>query len=155
VEQGTPDYKLTDADKVIVGTDRPDWIAGMTNTFTYKDFELSCFIYARIGQEYFSSLRPGGSTGGQYVGYVRRVPLSDFWSPEHPNAKWPMLTSNPAAVSTTDVNQATYVNDGSFVAMRISLYRIMYLSSFLKNLISVDYSFTRKCLTRSCGVANV
>lgn len=118
VEQGVADYKLTNDDKKIVGTDRPDWIAGMTNTFSYKNFELSCFIYARIGQEYFSSLQPGGSTGGQYVGYVRKAALSEFWTPQNPNAQWPMLTSTPAAVSTTDINQAMYINDGSFVTVR-------------------------------------
>lgn len=118
VEQGTPDHKLTDDDKVIIGTDRPDFTAGMTNTFTYKGFELSCFIYARVGQMYFSSLQPGGSTGGQYVGYVRKADLNEFWSPTNKNAEWPGLTSTPAAVSTTDVNQAMYINDGSFVTVR-------------------------------------
>lgn len=112
------DYKLTDEDKVILGTDRPKWTGGMTNTFTYKDFELSCFVYARVGQKYFSSLVPGGSTGGQYVGYVRKAGLNEFWSADNKNAEWPMLHSNSGTVSTNTVNQATFVNDGSFVSVR-------------------------------------
>lgn len=118
IEQGTADHKLTDADKVIVGSNRPKWSGGMTNTFTYKDFEFSCFIYARIGQKYFSSLQPGGSTGGSYVGYVRKAGLDEFWSAEHTDAQWPQLYSSPALVSTTDVNQAMFINDGSFVSVR-------------------------------------
>lgn len=117
VEQGTPNYKLEDDDKVIRGTVRPKWVAGMTNNFNYKNFDLSFFVYARIGQKYFSSLIPGGSGGGSYVGYVRSVDPSDFWSPENPGGKYPQPTTNPKA-SNADVNRAMFINDGSFVAVR-------------------------------------
>ena len=117
VEQGTPNYKLEDADKVIRGTNRPKWIGGLTNTFTYKNLELSAFVYARIGQSYFSSLQPGGSAGGAYVGYVRTMDPNNFWSPTNLNAKWPQPTTNPKA-SNADINRATFINDGSFVSVR-------------------------------------
>jgi TonB-dependent starch-binding outer membrane protein SusC len=117
VEQGTPDHLLNDADKVILGTPRPKWIGGITNTFTYKNFELSSFIYARIGQSYFSSLQPGGSGGGKYVGYVRSVDQSEFWSPANTGARWPQV--NALVISgETVLNQAMYVNNGSFVTVR-------------------------------------
>ena len=117
VEQGTPNYKLEDADMVIRGTDRPKWVAGMNNTISYKNFELSFFIYSRIGQSYFSSLQPGGSSGGKFVGYVRSVNPDDFWSADHTDARWPKPTSK-AKTSVTAVNQAMYINDGSFVTVR-------------------------------------
>ncbi|MCX6238020.1 MAG: TonB-dependent receptor [Bacteroidia bacterium] len=117
VEQGTPDYKLTDADMVIRGSDRPKWVAGMNNTISYKNFELSFFVYSRIGQSYFSSLQPGGSAGGQYVGYVRSANPNEFWSADNPNARWPKPTSK-AKTSVAAVNQAMYINDGSFVTVR-------------------------------------
>jgi TonB-dependent starch-binding outer membrane protein SusC len=132
VEQGTPDYKLTDDDMVILGSNRPKWVAGMTNTFSYKNFELSCFVYARIGQYYFSSLQPGGSTGGSFVGYVRHMDISRFWSPDNTDAVWPRLTT-AAKQSVTAVNQAKYINDGSFVAVRN---------------ISLAYNFPTKILSR-------
>ena len=117
VEQGTPNYKLEDADKVIRGTNRPKWIGGLTNTITYKNLELSAFVYARIGQSYFSSLQPGGSAGGAYVGYVRTMDPNNFWSPTNLNAQWPQPTTNPKA-SNADVNRAMFINDGSFVSVR-------------------------------------
>jgi TonB-linked SusC/RagA family outer membrane protein len=117
IEQGTANYKLEDDDKVIVGTVRPKWVAGITNSVSYGDFELSAFVYARIGQKYFSSLTPGGSGGGSFVGYVRSEDASNFWSPENTNARWPKPTTNPKA-SNADVNRATFINDGSFVAVR-------------------------------------
>jgi len=116
VEQGTVDHKLTDADKVIQGSNRPKWVGGMTNTITYKNFTLSCFIYARIGQKYFSSLIPGGYSGGNYVGYVRKASINDFWSESNPNARWMKLTSANEGVA--DVTRATYINNGSFVSVR-------------------------------------
>jgi TonB-linked SusC/RagA family outer membrane protein len=117
VEQGTPNNKLEDNDKVIRGTVRPKWIAGMTNTFNYKDFELSFMVYSRVGQKYFSSLQPGGSGGGSFVGYVRSESSGNFWSPTNTGAKWPQPTTNPKA-SNADINRAMFINDGSFVAVR-------------------------------------
>ena len=35
-------------DRIIIGNKRPRWIVGMTNTFSYKSFELSIFIYGRL-----------------------------------------------------------------------------------------------------------
>lgn len=117
VEQGTPNYKLEDADMVIRGTDRPKWVAGMNNSISYKNFELSFFVYSRIGQSYFSSLQPGGSGGGKYIGYIRSADPDEFWSPENTGARWPQPTSK-AKTSVTAVNQAMYINDGSFVTVR-------------------------------------
>ncbi len=117
VEQGTPNHKLEDNDKVIRGTVRPKWIGGMTNTLDYKGFELSFMFYARIGQKYFSSLQPGGSAGGSFVGYVRSEDPSHFWSPDNTGARWPQPTTDPKA-SNADVNRAMFINNGSFVSLR-------------------------------------
>ncbi len=37
-------------DRMIIGKTSPDWTGGIKNTFTYKDFDFSFFIYARWGQ---------------------------------------------------------------------------------------------------------
>jgi TonB-linked SusC/RagA family outer membrane protein len=117
VEQGVPNYKLEDNDKIIKGSPRPKWVGGLTNTFAYKNFELSAFIYFRIGQSYFSSLQPGGSTGGSFVGYVRHVDPNDFWSPANTGAKWPQPTTATTNING-DVLRSTYINDGSFAIVR-------------------------------------
>ncbi len=44
------DYRIdANNDREIVGSTRPKWIVGMTNGFTYKNFELSFFLYGRLG----------------------------------------------------------------------------------------------------------
>jgi TonB-dependent starch-binding outer membrane protein SusC len=43
------DYKIdANNDRVILGSTRPRWIVGMTNGVTYKNFELSVFLYGRL-----------------------------------------------------------------------------------------------------------
>jgi TonB-linked SusC/RagA family outer membrane protein len=39
-------------DRQIIGWTRPRWIVGMTNTFTYKEWELSIFLYGRLHYMY-------------------------------------------------------------------------------------------------------
>jgi TonB-linked SusC/RagA family outer membrane protein len=41
--------QITGAQNVYVGNSRPDWIGGLGNRFTYKDFALSFLVSARIG----------------------------------------------------------------------------------------------------------
>jgi TonB-linked SusC/RagA family outer membrane protein len=117
-ELGTPDYKLTDADKSIIGSADPKVVLGLTNTFTYKAWEFSFFLYSRIGQKYFASLLPGGINGTNYVGYGRHVKASDFWSPSNPSGKYPQPSTASAATVNSSLTQASYVNDGSYCIVR-------------------------------------
>ena len=45
-------YVIDERDYKVLGTPSPDWTAGMTNTFTYKNWDLSFYMYARIGGTY-------------------------------------------------------------------------------------------------------
>ncbi len=47
-------------DRVIIGNTRPNYILGMTNTVNYANFELSVFLFGRLGYWY--------DTGGEYQG---------------------------------------------------------------------------------------
>lgn len=52
------DYKIDqNNDRVVLGSTRPTWILGMTNGFTYRQFELSVFLYGRLNYWY--------NTGGE------------------------------------------------------------------------------------------
>lgn len=59
------DYKIDpNNDRKIVGNTRPRWTFGLNNVFSYKNFELSCFIYSRMGYTYNTD---GEWQGGRYV----------------------------------------------------------------------------------------
>jgi TonB-linked SusC/RagA family outer membrane protein len=108
-------------DRAIIGYTRPRWIVGMTNGFTYKNFELSFFIYGRLN--YFFN------TGGEAQtarGNQRQI---NYWTENNQNSEY----------------QKPFYSVGSGDAYSPSLgYK---KASFLKlRNISASYSFTGKVL---------
>lgn len=73
------DYKIdANNDRVIVGYTRPKWIVGMTNSFVYKNFELSIFIYGRLNYMY--------STGGEAMVARSATRLVNYYTAINTNA---------------------------------------------------------------------
>ncbi|MBC7887826.1 MAG: SusC/RagA family TonB-linked outer membrane protein [Ferruginibacter sp.] len=104
------DYRINASDYVIRGTSRPKWSGGITNTFRYKNWSLSSFIYARIGQTYFGGYP--NSYGGNFPnGRVE----NDIWSWTNPNGRWPQAVNGTLVDNFTPAMQ---YNDGSFVTVR-------------------------------------
>ena len=103
------DYKIDASDFIILGTPRPDWTGGITNTVTYKNWSLNTFIYFRWGQTYFGGYP--NSYGGSFPnGRVE----NDVWSFTNTNGRWPM----PNAGNVTNTTSAMQYNNGSFGAVR-------------------------------------
>ena len=96
-------------DRCIRGYLRPKWSGGMTNTFTYKDFELSFFMYARWG----FMVRTGGLTlDGRFA--QRKI---DYWvANTNENAEYYAPGSNGEAADT--YSSSMNYHDGSFIKMR-------------------------------------
>jgi TonB-dependent starch-binding outer membrane protein SusC len=67
-------------DRVIIGHTRPRWVVGMTNTFTYKSFELSFFIYGRLNY-YFNQ----GGEAQTARGNQRQI---DYWTENNQGAAY-------------------------------------------------------------------
>lgn len=60
-ENGKP---MATSDKVLLGNNQPDWMAGWTNTFTYKNWTMSFMIDMRQGGDvYMGSIRSGCAQG--------------------------------------------------------------------------------------------
>ena len=109
-------------DRAIVGRVRPRWSAGWRNTFTYKEFELSFFIFSR-----WKFTVPAGSANldGRYA--MRSL---DYWvAGENEDA----LYYGPGTNGQAQDPYATSMNyqDGSYIKMRN---------------ISLGYNFTKKQL---------
>ena len=67
-------------DRVIIGFTRPRWTLGLTNTFRYKNFELSALIYGR--------LKYTVNTGGEFQGgrYTQRY--IDYYNENNKDAEY-------------------------------------------------------------------
>jgi len=103
------DYKITGDDMVILGSNRPKWTGGFTNTMKYKDWEFSFFVFARVGQLYFGGY-PNSYGGVWPNGRVE----NDVWSWNNPGGRWPM----PNLGNVENFAAATNYNSGSFVTVR-------------------------------------
>lgn len=103
------DYRISADDQVIRGSNRPDWTGGITNTFRYKNWSLSSFIYARVGQTYFGGY-PNSYGGVWPNGRVE----NDVWSWNNPAGSWPM----PNFGNVENITAAMQYHDGSFAAVR-------------------------------------
>ena len=99
-------------DRVILGSPRPKWSGGIENSINYKGFDLSIYVYARIGQmmdyEYYDNYKPGGVENGANV---------DYWTPDNPTNAFP----RPNAALSQDNYQyysTLSYESGSFVKIR-------------------------------------
>ncbi|MDR2448979.1 MAG: TonB-dependent receptor [Prevotellaceae bacterium] len=78
---------LIDAnDYKILGSPMPDWTAGMTNTFTYKNWDLSVYVYARVG----------GLYNDEFMFWFTGINNQDwnkldvpYWTPENGGDRYP------------------------------------------------------------------
>ncbi|MEL0653177.1 TonB-dependent receptor [Algibacter sp. TI.3.09] len=75
-------------DKMVLGQVSPDWIGGMTNTFTYKNLDLSVQVYTRQGSfghsEFYSHFAPYNGDDATF----NKIKL-DYWTPNNTDAKYP------------------------------------------------------------------
>jgi len=103
------DYKIdANNDRVIIGSKDPKYIAGLTNTFTYKNVEFSFFMYGRMGYKY--------DTGGENEGAKGSQRSIDYYYENDTNSEYqkPIYSAG-----TGDAYYPTLgYRDGTFLKMR-------------------------------------
>ncbi|MBM1106507.1 TonB-dependent receptor [Aurantibacter crassamenti] len=102
---------ITDEDRVILGSDIPDYYGGITNTFNYKGWDLSFFFYFRQGQMIRSRFHD--SNNGLF-GRYNNLDV-DFWTPDNPTNANPRPNENQE--SPRNASTLSYF-DGSYVKLR-------------------------------------
>ena len=124
------DYKIDpNDDRVIIGHTRPRWTFGMTNTFTYKNFDLSVMMYGRF--DYMVD------TGGEWQGgrYMQRK--IDYYNENNQDAEY---------------QKPIYNIGGGDPYYRVLGYK---KGSFLKvRNISLGYTFPQKLINK-WGMSNL
>ena len=121
------DGKITqDADRAIVGSSQPKFLASITNTFRYKNFDLSVFLNSSYGNKIFNWTRANLELGTGYNGAV--ATLLNRWTATNTNTDMHKAIENPA-VTISD----RFVEDGSYIR--------------LKN-ISLGYTFPKKLISK-------
>ncbi|WP_220377763.1 MULTISPECIES: TonB-dependent receptor [unclassified Arenibacter] len=107
------DGKITeDADRIIVGSETPDYIMGIRNQFNYKNLDFSFFIYTRQGVKWKSNYLRG--TFGEINGDRYNADASiDFWTSTNPSNTYFGLDG--AGGSGNAARDAISVVDANFV----------------------------------------
>lgn len=103
------------AQRVVVGSPLPDWIGGVTNTFSYKGLELSVLFSAVIGNELnFYGVGRFSSANARFEDN-QTVDQLNAWTPQNTNTNIPeaRLYSNNGAQPSS-----RFIQDGSFVRLR-------------------------------------
>ncbi len=105
------DGKYTAADRVIQGSGVPKISGGITNRFKFNNFDLSFFVYARLGQNIRSNFHTSNnSLFGRYNNIV-----VDYWTPTNPTNDVPRPNQNQEFPKW---NSSLNIFDGSFVKVR-------------------------------------
>ncbi|MBZ4192191.1 SusC/RagA family TonB-linked outer membrane protein [Niabella beijingensis] len=101
------DSSYSEADKVVLGSHNPDFIASVNNTFTYRNFELNFLAYFRVGGLYRVP-RPG------LVGRYQSNKVN-YWTPSNPVNDYQQPTQ------TSDIPlywEALTYRDATFIKVR-------------------------------------
>ena len=106
-------YTPSDADYQILGHNSPDWSLGFQNNFTWKDFDLSVFVYARYGQMFAYDMLTSYDPKG-----IRNFPTYfNYWTENNPSNDFPAANANKGLEQYTGYYALRYV-DGSFIKIK-------------------------------------
>ncbi len=103
------DGRISSSDRTYIGDPNPDFTFGMTNTFSYKGFNLSIFLQGAYGNDIFNASRM--ETEGMYDGKNQTTKVLDRWRipgqiTDMPKAGWNMR------------NSTYFVEDGSYIRVK-------------------------------------
>ncbi len=143
------DSAITIDDRRYIGTTQPDFMAGIQNTVTYKDFSLSFLVNIVIGGIIRNDRIKFYQDANIGVRPDRTNTLDmDWWMPDNPDAKFPRLTyTNPLNVGEYDSRSFGRLQDVTLSynlplkwtnKLKMTSAKI-YLSG--KNLITIDDNF--------------
>lgn len=118
-KDGNTTYTWDPADRVAVGDVLPDVIGGMTNTFNYKNWEMTLVIIGSYGADIYdsSSKRQLGVVSNDWN---MRTDIYDRWRQPGDQATYPRLTMDTETYGSTTpwINTDQWLHDGSYLRFR-------------------------------------
>lgn len=103
------DTAITDIDRIILSNRDPKFIAGITNTFSYKGLSLNIFLHVVQG---VTKANPYLETGRTWGDAQRNTINIDYWTPENPTNSYHI---NDARANKYNV---LFYEDASFVRIK-------------------------------------
>lgn len=112
---GKPDGKITPDDRTFMGSPHPNFTTGFNFNASYKNFDLSFFLYWKNGGEIVNYVRYWTDFNTFQGNRDKRV-LYDSWTPTHTDAKLPILDGSDG--SSGQVPVSYYVEPGGYLRLK-------------------------------------
>jgi len=106
-----PDGNINADDRIVLGSTVPSWSGGITNRVSFKGFDLSVLVHARMGQMLNSSYHNLG--GNNWQGRYNAITM-DYWTADNPTNAIPRPNAGEAPLYADAVRYF----DGSFIKIR-------------------------------------
>jgi TonB-linked SusC/RagA family outer membrane protein len=103
------DDTINTDDRIILGQADPKWTGSLSNTFSYKGFDLTVSMYARMGQ-----MIDADAYAFDPRMYDNQIKF-DYWTPNNPTNDYPRLN---AAEAEMNYEYVLRYRDGSFVKLK-------------------------------------
>lgn len=104
-------------DMSVIGSAQPDWIGGMTNRVSFKNFDLSVVTFARMGGTLIATYYQNDGTGNGYFGFGTgrsNQPKVDYWTPVNATNAFPIPNNNDRKQFSSTLGYY----DASFIRVR-------------------------------------
>lgn len=103
------DGKVTSTDRTYIGDPNPDFTFGLTNSFSWKNFNLSVFLQGSYGNDIFNASRI--ETEGMYDGKNQSTRVLDRW-------RIPGQITDVPKAGFDLRNSSYFVEDGSYLRVK-------------------------------------
>lgn len=108
------DGKIDDNDRTFFGNPNPKFTTGLNLSVNYKNFDLTAFFYASVGNDVINYIRYWTDFPQTFDGAVSKDAVYNSWTPTKTNAKVPVLSRVPG-FSTNGTFNSYYMEDGSYL----------------------------------------
>jgi len=114
------DGRITDGDRKIIGSPIPDFFGGINFNGSYKQFDISLFLYASVGQDILNytgrNLQNFDAAAGVGLQNMSEDYFLNYWTPENQSTKYTRLV----AYDESGNNRVSdnFVEDGSFARLK-------------------------------------
>lgn len=116
------DGRITLNDRTDIGDPTPDFTIGLTNTMSFRHFELTGLLQGSYGGQILNVNRIRTESSPRVN--VSRERYYDAWSPTNRDGKFPRIGENPNQVGPNNFT-SNLLEDGSF--LRLSTVTLSYL----------------------------
>ena len=111
------DGEITPDDRTFIGNPNPLFTAGLNLNFTWKNFDLTGFLYSSYGNEIFNYTKWWTDFWPSFQGQRSTDLLYNSWTPNNTSATVPKA-SNTSNFSTNTQSTSYYIEDGSYIRLR-------------------------------------